>query len=272
MRTSLGILVIAVTTSCLPALAPRGDETEVASGKEPYMEIVTPERLEPRGLVVAGPHVGYERGTGIMVKALARSRRAPAVLAHGYRSLAEGRFINVNRPTQCRLDGEGQPRGEETTPEGSRVFDRWVARVTEAGTLSGIDDGRPVSLYVEIHGHRRQARVNGTAERVQVIEVATVGYSEEKLQEALAHWEREQRGEPRLPDLVFDVTHPRYPHAGGTIPFRYRASRARSEGILQPRYVERALHFELPAHARKPELRNSVTPAVARLIESLLGS
>ena len=83
--------------------------------------------------------------------------------------------------------------------------------------------------------------------------------------------DEEQLPNSVFPALVFDLTHPRYPHEGRDIAFRYRASGARTSGILQPRYVHRALHFELPGPTRRdPDLRDSVTAALARLLEELL--
>lgn len=227
---------------------------------EPSMEVVEPRKLTSRDLLLAAPHDGYDLRTGEIASAVARELGARAVIAHEYRDTRAGRYFNVNRPTECALDSAGKPGEERETEAARRVFTEWCDIV--AGACKP-----PVGLYVEIHGHVRQIVVDGERVTLDVVEVATVGFARAELERLATRWRKLQEHDQRLPRLVFDILEPSYEFRGVETKFHFEAEAARSRGILDPRWVKRALHVELPASARTDDAgRKAAVVALTELV------
>ncbi len=227
----------------------------------------------PKGLVLAAPHEGYDMYSGDLAKRVSKKLGWGWVVAKEYRDTKEKRWLDVNRPTERRW--LGSRTGDETvTNKGKATFAEYVRRLRSAAQVA---PSAPVPLLVEFHGHNRRVKIGTQKLRLDVIEVATQGFSEEQLRGLQARYDdlADQRwpvGKRIL--LRIDRLHERYRYRGTTVRFNYRASGAKRAGSLQPSVAARALHFELPQNARSTKTQRSafaeiLAKAIAPFAEEL---
>ncbi|RMG06755.1 MAG: hypothetical protein D6731_25080 [Planctomycetota bacterium] len=216
------------------------------------------------GHVVAAPHEGFDDHTAGLARSVASALGWGWVVAEHYRAPREGRWFDVNRPTERPRGPDGRPvRARAETRAARKVYDRYQRLLLRAGRRAQ----GALDLLVEFHGH---ARALPDGRTVQVIELATIGFARPEL-EALADRYRELARrmlspEDRVP-LAVEQLQPRYAYAGHELDFRFHASVAKRTGALRPERARRALHFELPQRIRFDPRRRA---AYARLFAELL--
>lgn len=218
-----------------------------------------------KGCVVAAPHGGYDLHTEQIAPKLAEALGWGLVIAEGYRSKAEQRWFDVNRPTQ-RVWARGELAKGEETLEGHRVFTKYREALFAAGRAS------PLELLVEIHGHARKERIGGERVVVQVIELAHQGIPRDTLRALAARYQTliaELPADRRVP-LAIEGLDPSYVYRGRELEFHYRASGAKARGALAPRVSKRALHVELPPRARSKANRAAYGKLLAELLAPLV--
>lgn len=182
--------------------------------------------------LLAAPHGESDSFTGQMARAICQSTRWTCLIASGFE--ADGRRINVNRPT------EGVRLAETTfSSRAAEVYDAYMGKVRALTPR--------LQLYVELHGNNHPGSRDN-------IEIATAGVSEPWAQaiRAILSEALVQNGvghlTPRI-DVLDDI--------------RYAASHNREYGALS--MIEPALHVELPENARETH-RDAV---IAALTEAL---
>ncbi|RMG16951.1 MAG: hypothetical protein D6731_04970 [Planctomycetota bacterium] len=218
--------------------------------------------------MVAAPHGGYDQNTEYMARNIAGRLGYGWVRALAYRSVPLRYWYDVNRPTE-RPYRRGRFGDPVWTAEAQRVYDEYQQRLEGAARRSG-----PLDLLVEIHGHSRTVPAGGRSLRVQVIELATTGFTRTELRALKRHYEELQRSLPasqRVP-LAIDRLDPHFEYRGWWIPFHFRASEAKRKGSLRPTKARRALHFELPPRVRdSAAVRSAYERLLARLIRRAAG-
>lgn len=224
-RPSAGRLVLGLTMllqGCA-GLIPGKEGPEVAGG-EGHFQV----RTGRPGVVIGAPHGTSDKDTDIIATDLAGLTGFGLVVARGFSHVdAEGRRLNVNRPTES-IPGD-TPAREGQTQEARRVYEAYRRHVAEAAQ-------GPLRLYVEVHGNAHEA----SAGRV---EMATVGLSRDDAWRLKTLFEliRDSRlDDPSVPRLEIWVE--------PLDPLRYTASAAKQVGMLG--VAPRALHIELPRAAR----------------------
>jgi hypothetical protein len=203
----------------------------------------------PTGVLIAAPHGTYDANTAPLAVEAARRLGAGYVIARGF--TVGGTRINVNRPTE----GAGVDCAREPpTARAKELYDIY------AGLVSTAAGGRPLELYVEIHG-------NSNPRAAQQVEVATVGISPvqaRKASEAYAAMRLRARdqasGYPELGLLI-------EPHDR----VFFTASCAKKLGILAHRLVPRSVHFELPRSARERDRLGGTATLVVDVVRQLVG-
>ncbi len=181
------------------------------------------------GFVIAAPHGTSDSATDIIGRDLARLTGFGLVVVTGFSHLdAEGRRLNVNRPTES-VPGTAA-RLEVETEAARRVYESYRRRVADAAQ-------GPVRFYVEVHG-------NGRKESAGRVEIATVGLGRDDAWRLKTLLElirdarlREDQEIPRLEIWVEALD-----------PVWYTASAAKQSGMLAASSL--ALHIELPRAAR----------------------
>ena len=207
---------------CAGLMPPR-EGAEVAGGEGSFQV-----RKGRPGIVIGAPHGTSDKGTDIIASDLAGLTGFSLVVARGFSHVdAEGRRLNVNRPTESI---PGAPPGlEGQTHEARRVYEAYRRHVAEAAQ-------GPLRLYVEVHG-------NGHEPSAGRVEMATVGLSRDDAWRLKTLFEliRDSRlDDPTVPRLEIRVEF--------LDPLRYTASAAKQVGMLAA--APRALHIELPRAAR----------------------
>ncbi len=201
------------------------------------------------GVLIAAPHGTYDANTAQLAIEAARRLGAGYVVAR--RFTADQTRINVNRPTEgARL----ACRQESHTARAREVYDLYVRLVRAAAA------GRPLRLYVEIHGNSDPR----TAHRV---EIATTGLS---VAEARAAKDAYPAIIGRTRQLV-----PAYPELALLVEpldrVFFTASCAKSVGIFGTDPVPRGVHFEFPRSAREHETLEATASLIAEIVLRLLG-
>lgn len=222
--------------------------------------------VKVEGAVVAAPHEGFDDHTGPMARELGQALGWGWVIADGFRSRAQRRWINVNRPTERPWQDEGFGRTRETD-RAARVYAEYQRHVDAASGRT------PLDLIVEIHGHARTVETaDGARVKVQAIELATRGFEVEALRALRARFgalARELDPADRVP-LAIEQLDPEYEFAGLSVPFYFGASGAKEAGSLSPARAARALHFELPQKVRfDPERRARYVRLLTELLRPL---
>ena len=218
------------------------------------------------GNVVAAPHEGFDEHTAPLARAVAKALGWGWVVATDYRAPKELRWFDVNRPTQ-RPEEDGELQKARVTDAGREVYAEYQARLQKASNVAAQDR---LALLVELHGHARVIRPPGRDPlRVQVIELATQGFTKKELRRLKRRYLRLlqtlKRGD-RIP-LAVEQLDPTYKFAGHRLKFYFRASGSKRAGSLSAARTERALHFELPSKIRFDERRRDL---YAKLLAALL--
>lgn len=206
--------------------------------------------ISTTGVLVAAPHGTYDANTAALSIETAQRLGAGYLVFKGAGS--GGPRINVNRPTE----GAGRECANEIRSERAQsVYDTYLRLARMA---SG---GRPLSLYVEIHG-------NAEPRSAQNIETASrgVGAAEalalkESYPAALSTVRQEWTRFPALHLLVEPVDR-----------VFFTASCVKAIGILSTDVAPRALHFELPRAAREQGLLDATSLLTSGLLKRFLQS
>ena len=262
MHRGLASLLFTLVAAALRADA----QTAPPPDEEPTsMEWVAPETLLRPDLVLAAPHVGYDLKTEEIARDVGGQLGAAVAIARNFRKPKLGRFFNVNRPTESEIEEQAATTNEKSTDAAKEVFERWLALIQKGHE-------QRIPFYVEIHGFADTVSVRGSDAPVplDVVELATVGIDADEARRIKETWQPLMK-ELGVPPLAIDVLDPEYVVAGETVRFRKHATSTKKLGVLQERYVAKALHFELPECARKPaEGRAAAAAAIARVIAALV--
>jgi hypothetical protein len=218
------------------------------------------------GFVVAAPHGGYDQDSEDIARRVANRLGWGWVRAIAYRSYPFHQWYDVNRPTE-RPWRFGRFTDNRETTKGRRVYTEYQRKLKSAARRSG-----PLTLLVEIHGHSRTERVSGRTIRIEVIELATAGFTRAELRRLKASYERLQRSLPssQRVKLAIDRLDSRYDYRGYSVPFYYTANSAKRTGSLRSSQTRRALHFELPPRVRgTASTRRAYERLLAQLLDGL---
>jgi hypothetical protein len=206
-----------------------------------------PSAGERKGIVVAAPHGTFDAYTAGMVRRICSRTGVAAVIATGFTPTEsnDGWRINVNRPTELRIDTSGR---EIKTERAKLTYEHFKRSVLGAARGN-------LNLYVDIHQ-------NGGAR----IEVATVGVSktEARTIKEIFYALRDQMlgGEPDMAmvDLAIEPVDE----------LEVGAWAAKTNGILT--VARRSLHFELPAALMaSARQRDIYTVIIGKLVGQIAG-
>ena len=202
----------------------------------------------PTGVLIAAPHGTYDANTAPIAIAVARKLGAGFVVAR--RFTADGKRINVNRPTE----GAGLTcQREYRTRRAQEIYGLYTQAVGAAAL------NRPLRLYVEIHG-------NSEPRTSQTIEIATTGISRSEASSLSAAY----------PDILGRNRRqiPAYPEIGVLIEpldrVYFEAACAKSIGIFSIDLVPRVMHFELPRSTRMGEAQEGTAQLIAEIVRRFL--
>lgn len=219
------------------------------------------------GRVVAAPHDGYDQYSGTIARAVSRRLRWGWVRAIGYRSWPLRFWFDVNRPSERTWSSSMRGfRSGAWTGSGQSVYDEYQRKLRRAGKRSS----GALEMLVEIHGHSRSVRAGGRNMRLEVIELATSGFTTAKLRRVKQHYQTLLQQIPssqRVP-LAIDRLDATYAYRGWNIGFYFHARAAKRSGSLRSTSARKALHFELPPRVRTTySARSNYTVLLARLVE-----
>lgn len=218
------------------------------------------------GVVIAAPHEGFDSHTAPMARGIAEALGTGWVTATNFRQTKLERWFDVNRPTQ-RLWVEGRRGAGQVTDLAEVVYAAYQERVDRASGRT------PLELLVEIHGHARRASIGGQTVKVQVIELATRGFSEAELRRLKERYERlvKELDPADRVALAVEQLDEVYEYRGARLEFYFGASGSKQAGSLSSKRTQRALHFECPSHVRfDPERRARYTKLFATLLAPLV--
>lgn len=206
----------------------------------------SPGTVANAGKVVAAPHGGYDQQSELLARNIARRIDWGWVRATGYRSYPLRYWFDVNRPTE-RLWRSGRFLTGRETWEGRKHYDEYQSRLKRAARRTGA-----VTFLVEIHGHSRSVRAGSRNMRVEVIELATRGFTLAQLRRIKTKYNQLVRSVPAQyrVTLAIDRLDNYFEYRGWKIPFFFRASDAKRIGSLRSSQARKALHFELPRRVR----------------------
>ena len=200
------------------------------------------------GVLITAPHGTYDANTAPLAVEVARRLGAGYVVAR--RFTVDQTRINVNRPTE----GAGLACAREPhTARAKEVYGLY------AQVVSTTSVGRPLRLYVEIHG-------NSDSRTSQRIEIATTGISRDQARSvkdaypAILVRAREQV--PVYPELALLVE--------PLDQVVFNASCAKSVGIFATDLVPRVVHFEFPRSVRERESREATALLIAEIVRVLM--
>jgi hypothetical protein len=201
-----------------------------------------------QGILIAAPHGTYDIRTDVLAKDVARTLGAGYVIAGGFASPSPR--INVNRPSE----GAGHTCEKERRTERARdVYDQY------ARLIDKIRDGKPLRLYVEIHGHTSIPFLNR-------LEIATTGITTEEARRLKdrfpAFLAQAKAAYPAYPDLELRI------EPLDKIYFGARCNK--TTGYLSTRNMERALHMEIPRPARTPEALKATAALVSSIVRATM--
>ncbi len=228
---------------------------EVKSQKVPLV-IEHSKRIE--NIVISAPHGGYEIFTTKIAKDIAQNLHCGCVLARGYRSPKNKRWINVNRPSEC-LYTKNKKSAEKITDKASKVYHKYLKAVHNAAV-----DG--VFLFVELHGNNR--KLYGTQEALMVIEIATTNIDKLGLEKFIEIYKSviAETKPPLYIPVYIDKLHRQYQYKNKNVPFQWSAHKTKEYGILSLSHIY-GLHFELPLKIRKDKnLRRIYTEILSKVI------
>lgn len=217
------------------------------------------------GKVIAAPHDGYDVYSGTIARQVANRLNWGWVQATGYRSVPLRFWYDVNRPTE-RLYSRATGFGNNiTTTAGRQIYDEYQRKLRRAGRISS----GALTFLVEIHGHSRSVNAGGRNLQVEVIELATTGFTRAQLRRLKSRYQTLVRSIPasQRVTLAIGSLDRQFAYQGWLIPFHFRASGAKASGSLRTSRARRTLHFELPARAR---LTASARSRYIRLLANLV--
>lgn len=201
-----------------------------------------------QGMIIAAPHGTYDIRTDVLAKDVARMLGAGYVIARGFSEHASR--INVNRPTE----GAGRACEKERRTERADDVYRHYARLVDQSR-----QGKPLRLYVEVHGHTSLAFLNR-------LEIATTGVTIEEARHL----------KERFPAFLAQAKalHPDYPDLEVRIEpldkIYFGARCNKMTGYLSSRHIERALHLEIPRSARTPEKLEATAALVGSIVRAAM--
>jgi hypothetical protein len=238
-RTQIWFLMLAMVTWHGPAASQ--DRVDHALGDFEHV-------ASPNGLLIAAPHGTFDAYTDALAIAAARQLGAGYLVA---RKFSPGKIrINVNRPTEAAFVGCSE---EPQTERAKDVYGAYSRLVANAGS------GKPLRLYVEIHGNSNQRTA-------QNIEVATVGISAAQAQKVKEGYSamlaRARERAPAYPELALLIEPLDRVH--------YTASCAKKIGIFATEAAPRGVHFEFPRVAREGDALQGSASLIADVVRQLL--
>ena len=200
------------------------------------------------GVLIVAPHGTFDANTAPLAIQAARRLGAGYVVARQFR--VDRIRINVNRPTE----GAGLPCAQEAhTARAKEVYELWSRAVSTAA------GGRPLRLYVEVHG-------NSNPQAARAVEIASRGLAPAdamRLRDAYpAMLARARERVPAYPDIGI-LLEP-------LDKVRYAASCSKMIGTLATDLAPRALHLEFPRAARTDETLEATAMLVADLVRQLV--
>lgn len=195
-------------------------------------------------IVVAAPHVSFDNWTEYFANRLAADLSCGEVLARNFRDddgnripASIGRHIHVNRPTES----EGRRSAEHETDRAQIVFRAYVKALQEAC------GGFPLTLLIELHGHRRHAN----------IEVATAGIDAGTAHAIKQDYYEVARLQAEAPELAIEPIDK----------LRYLATRAKQIGSLHRDVCQIGMHIEIPRRCRETKAaRENFRPTLTEWI------
>ena len=239
VRTQIWFLVLAIVTWHGPVASQ--ERVDHALGDFEYV-------ASPNGVLIAAPHGTFDAYTDTLAIAAARQLGAGYMVA---RKFSPGKVrINVNRPTEGAFAGCSE---EPRTERAKDVYGAYARLVAIAGS------GKPLRLYVEIHGNSNQRTA-------QNIEVATVGISAAQAQKVkegysamLARARERASAYPELALLIEPLDR-----------VYFTASCAKKIGIFATEAAPRGVHFEFPRVAREGDALQGSASLVSDIVRQIL--
>jgi hypothetical protein len=200
------------------------------------------------GLLIAAPHGTFDANTAALAIEAARLLEAGYVVA---RQFTPNKVrMNVNRPTEGAHLACAQ---EAETGRARHVYDTYARLVTRAAS------GKPLRLYVEIHG-------NSNPRSAQHIDVATVGIT-------AAQARRAKEGYPGMLVRARDRASA-YPELALLIEpldrVFFTAACTKRIGIFAEEIAPRAVHIEFPRSAREGDALHGSAALVAAIVRRIL--
>lgn len=195
-----------------------------------------------KNIVISAPHGGYEVFTAKMAQQIAQNLDCGCVVAVGYRSPKNQRWINVNRPSES-IYTKNKKGLEKLTHKACKVYQKYLKAVHSAAI-----DNR--FLLVELHGNNR--KLYGTQEALMVIEVASANVSRPDMEKFIEIYKSviSETKPPVYIPLYIDKLHPEYQYKNKNVPFQWNASKTKEYGIFSLSNIY-GLHLELPLKIRK---------------------
>ena len=201
------------------------------------------------GVLIAAPHGLYDTNTAALAVEAARQLGAGYVVARGFR--VDGVRINVNRPTEGA--NITSCRREFQSARAKEVYDLYLQAVSAA---SG---GRPLRLYVEIHG-------NADPRTAKKVEIASTGISRAQARSLKDAYPdilvRAQKITPAFAQLELLVE--------PLDQVYFNAGCAKQVGILYTNLVPHGIHFEFPRSARESESRDATVLLIVEVVRKFL--
>jgi hypothetical protein len=201
-----------------------------------------------QGIIIAAPHGTYDIRTDVLAKDVARIIGAGHIVARGFSSGTSR--VNVNRPTE----GAGRTCERERHTERARdVYDHYARLIGKSC------DGKPLRLYVEVHGHTSIPFLNR-------LEIATTGITMEEA----------RRLKERFPAFLAQAKalYPAYPELEIRIEpidkIYFGAGCNKKIGYISTRHMDRALHMEIPRSARTPETLEATAALVSSIVRATM--
>lgn len=201
-----------------------------------------------QGMIIAAPHGTYDVRTDALAKDVARMLGAGYVIARGFSEHASR--INVNRPTE----GAGRACEKERRTERADDVYRHYARLVNQNR-----QGKPLRLYVEVHGHTSLAFLNR-------LEIATTGITIEEarhLKEKFPVFLAQAKAlHPDYPDLELRME--------PVDKVFFGAGCNKKIGYISTGHMNRALHMEIPRSARAPETLGATAALVSAIVRATM--
>ncbi len=239
VRVRLSFLTLVIFTWHAPATS----QERVGHALGSFEYVATPD-----GVLIAAPHGTFDAHTDTLAIAAARQLGTGYLVARQF--VPNKTRINVNRPSEGALLSCSQEAGSERAQDVYGAYTRLVATAAS---------GKPLRLYVEIHGNSNQ-------QTAQKIEIATIGTTAAQAQRVKAGYvamlARARERASGYPELTL--------HIEPLDRIYYTASCAKKIGIFATDSVPRGVHFEFPRVAREGDALQGSASIVADVIRQIL--